>query len=165
MATLDSYTQWNGVSVDPSGADPLDPSSREAWRVRRELSRQIGFLERRLSQRLTDSFGRVELPLDTETKSGGPRILSIEELESIRDRLVDRAAECDEIVGDRDRYERANRARLEEMIAEPTQFKGARVTQAEIGQPGCGAWEVRPRLGLIGMLMNWWRVVLSSGCP
>jgi hypothetical protein len=24
---------------------------------------------------------------------------------------------------------------------------------------------VRPRLGLIGMLMGWWRVVISSGCP
>jgi hypothetical protein len=24
---------------------------------------------------------------------------------------------------------------------------------------------VRPRLGLIGMLMGWWQVKLSSGCP
>ena len=26
-------------------------------------------------------------------------------------------------------------------------------------------WQVRPRLGLIGMLMGWWQVKLSSGCP
>jgi hypothetical protein len=30
---------------------------------------------------------------------------------------------------------------------------------------GCGVWQVRPRLGLIGMLMGWWQVKLSSGCP
>ena len=26
-------------------------------------------------------------------------------------------------------------------------------------------WYVKPRLGLIGMLMGWWEVKLSSGCP
>jgi hypothetical protein len=40
-----------------------------------------------------------------------------------------------------------------------------RVTQAQVGEPGCGFWEVRPRLGLIGMLMGWWCVKVSSGCP
>jgi hypothetical protein len=34
-----------------------------------------------------------------------------------------------------------------------------------VGARGCGDWHVRPRLGLLGMLMNWWRVVVSSGCP
>ena len=37
--------------------------------------------------------------------------------------------------------------------------------EADIGEPGCGVWQVRPRLGLIGMLMGWWEVKLSSGCP
>ena len=35
----------------------------------------------------------------------------------------------------------------------------------DIGEPGCKHWHVRPRFGLVGMLMNWWRVVISSGCP
>ncbi len=26
-------------------------------------------------------------------------------------------------------------------------------------------WHVRPRYGLLGMLMGWWRVKISSGCP
>ncbi len=30
---------------------------------------------------------------------------------------------------------------------------------------GCGAYQVRPRLGIIGMCMGWWHVKLSSGCP
>ena len=36
---------------------------------------------------------------------------------------------------------------------------------ADLGEPGCGVWQVRPRLGIIGMLMGWWQVKLSSGCP
>jgi len=35
----------------------------------------------------------------------------------------------------------------------------------ELGEGGCGVYQVRPRLGLIGMLAGWWHVKLSSGCP
>jgi hypothetical protein len=40
-----------------------------------------------------------------------------------------------------------------------------RVANRDLGENGCGVWQVRPRLGLIGMLMGWWQVKLSSGCP
>jgi hypothetical protein len=40
-----------------------------------------------------------------------------------------------------------------------------RVANRDLGESGCGVWHVRPRLGLIGMLMGWWQVKLSSGCP
>ena len=33
------------------------------------------------------------------------------------------------------------------------------------GDGGCGVYQVRPRLGIIGMLAGWWHVKLSSGCP
>ena len=33
------------------------------------------------------------------------------------------------------------------------------------GRPGCGAYHVRPRAGIVGMLMGWWQVKISSGCP
>ena len=36
---------------------------------------------------------------------------------------------------------------------------------ADLGERGCGAYHVRPRLGIIGMLMGWWHIKLSSGCP
>jgi hypothetical protein len=61
--------------------------------------------------------------------------------------------------------EGAARARVEEMLADPAGHRWARVRRDELGDPGCGAWEVRPRAGLLGMLLNWWRVKLSSGCP
>jgi len=47
----------------------------------------------------------------------------------------------------------------------PAQHRFARISCRELGEPGCGVWQVRPRLGLIGMLMGWWQVKLSSGCP
>jgi hypothetical protein len=51
------------------------------------------------------------------------------------------------------------------MLLDPAAHRFARVSCRELGEPGCGAWQVRPRLGLIGMLMGWWQVKLSSGCP
>ena len=55
--------------------------------------------------------------------------------------------------------------RIEEMVAEPERFKWVRISNDDIGEPGCKHWHARPRLGLIGMLMGWWRVKISSGCP
>jgi hypothetical protein len=40
-----------------------------------------------------------------------------------------------------------------------------RISAEAIGEPSCKTWEVRPRVGLLGMLMGWWRVKISSGCP
>ena len=51
------------------------------------------------------------------------------------------------------------------MLAAPAEFKWVRITRDDLGEPGCGHWHSRPRLGLIGMLMGWWRVKVSSGCP
>ena len=58
-----------------------------------------------------------------------------------------------------------NRVLLERMLLEPKRYKFARLHRADVDMGGCGAWQVRPRLGLIGMLMGWWQVKLSSGCP
>jgi hypothetical protein len=51
------------------------------------------------------------------------------------------------------------------MLLDPAKHRFARVACRDLGEPGCGVWQVRPRLGLIGMLMGWWQVKLSSGCP
>jgi hypothetical protein len=57
------------------------------------------------------------------------------------------------------------REQLEAMLAHPRAHRFKLVACADLGQPGCGAYEVRPRLGLLGMLFDWWCVKLSSGCP
>ena len=54
---------------------------------------------------------------------------------------------------------------LERMLLEPGKYRFVRVAREDLGEPGCGVWFVRPRLGLVGMLMGWWEVKLSSGCP
>ncbi len=59
----------------------------------------------------------------------------------------------------------AGRALLEDARADPRRHKWLRIPRAALGERGCGAYEVRPRVGLLGMLAGWWEVKLSSGCP
>ena len=66
---------------------------------------------------------------------------------------------------DRNRVERGNVERIEQMVAAPERFKWVRISNEDIGEPACKHWHSRPRFGLIGMLMGWWRVKISSGCP
>jgi hypothetical protein len=54
---------------------------------------------------------------------------------------------------------------LAQMRLEPGRHRFTRVSCRELGEPGCGVWQARPRLGPVGMLMGWWQVTLSSGCP
>jgi len=51
------------------------------------------------------------------------------------------------------------------MSADPAGHKWIRVSNEDIGEPGCRHWHSRPRWGLLGMLKGWWRVRVSSGCP
>ncbi|MDX6603989.1 MAG: hypothetical protein QOF23_498, partial [Solirubrobacterales bacterium] len=85
--------------------------------------------------------------------------------ERLRDDLADRVAEARLTLAQRAGAERERREILEAMLAAPAEFKWVKITRDELGLPGCGAWHSRPRLGPIGMLMGWWRVRVSSGCP
>ena len=96
---------------------------------------------------------------------GGPRLLSLADLELLRDDLATRVDDARRSLGDRTYLEEKHRCRIEEMLLEPEKHKWVRVGNDDIGEPGCKHWHVRPRWGLLGMLMNWWRVKISSGCP
>ena len=61
--------------------------------------------------------------------------------------------------------EQLNRQRIEAMLLAPEEHKWVVIANEDIGEKGCKHWHSRPRLGLLGMLMGWWRVVVSSGCP
>ena len=98
-------------------------------------------------------------------RQAGPRLLELGELERTRDALVERVAELRANAAEQAAGQARARERRAAMLLAPGRHKWARVTQADVGEPGCGAWESRPRLGLIGMLMGWWQVKLSSGCP
>ena len=61
--------------------------------------------------------------------------------------------------------EEQNRRLIEEMLLEPEAHHWEHVSSEDIGESGCRHWHVRPRWGILGMFLNWWRVVISSGCP
>jgi hypothetical protein len=132
--------------------------------ARRELRAQISRLERRLGETLAEAFPAA--PVDvTVAGLGGPRILSLGELEAQRDALQARLSEARRSLERRGERIEANRVLLERMLLNPRAHKFARLHRAEVDMGGCGAYQVRPRLGIIGMLMGWWQVKLSSGCP
>jgi len=110
-------------------------------------------------------MGRVEVPYRVAAPAGPPRVLGLAELERTRDELAARVAEARRALAERAAAEREKRRLLERMLAAPADFKWVRVGRDELGLPGCGHWHSRPRLGLLGMLMGWWRVKVSSGCP
>jgi hypothetical protein len=94
-----------------------------------------------------------------------PRLLTLAELEAQRDALAAELARQHEAAEAEHEAQRAARARLEAMLADPPAHRFERIRLADLGEPGCGAYAVRPRLGLVGMLAGWWHVKVSSGCP
>ena len=144
------------------------PAADEAI-ARRELRRQVADLERRLSRRRAVGVPRrprvVELPGERPRRRRGARLLELGELESLRDDLAARLARAQARLAEVGERQEAARVRLERMLREPGRHRFARVANAELGEGGCGVWQVRPRLGLVGVLAGWWEVKLSSGCP
>jgi hypothetical protein len=83
----------------------------------------------------------------------------------MRDRMAAQVQELRHVASERDEHERRAHEQLRQMRLEPGRYKFARLPVSDLGQGGCGVWQVRPRLGLIGMLAGWWQLKLSSGCP
>ncbi len=141
----------------------------ETAAARAQLRAQIATLERQLSDALIACLpyadGSAAAPAPAAARSRGPRVLDLGDLERARDDLATRLSAAR--AGQGRRSERAARARvrLEAMRLEPGRHRFERVTRVELGEGRCGVWQVRPRLGLLGMLMGWWELKLSSGCP
>jgi hypothetical protein len=133
--------------------------------ARVELRRQIARLEAELGELFTDAFPRGARLVYEVAPAGGPRLLSTAELEGVRDRLLARIGEVRGLLRDRGYVEDRNRELLERMIAEPEKYRWVRVSNEDLGEPGCRHWHSKPRWGVLGMLMGWWRIKLSSGCP
>jgi hypothetical protein len=166
------------LTVD-RGTEVLRRTAERA--ARSSLQAQVARLERELSTIVADGFPRLsagqahrlggagEGPAGAGDGSGepfgGPRLLSLEQLELMRDRLAGRVQDLRRCVAQGAERERRAHELLEAMKLEPARYKFVRLPVSELGQDGCGVWEVRPRLGLIGMLAGWWQLKLSSGCP
>jgi hypothetical protein len=143
---------------------PTVPVEVDEQSARRSLLEQVARLESELSQLFCSAYPRTGFEWGVRSR-GGPRILSLRELEELRDDLAERLHDTRRTLGDRTYVEEKNRRLIEEMQLEPERHKWVRVQNEDIGERGCKSWHVRPRLGIIGMLMGWWRVRISSGCP
>ena len=163
------------LEVRPSHAAPGLSSAEAAAAARAQLRRQIAGLERRLSDTVIaclpygdPAASAPALPArrDAAARAArGPRVLDLGDLEQARDELAARLSAARAELHRRGEREARARVRLERMRLDPGHHRFERVARAEMGEGRCGVWAVRPRLGLIGMLMGWWEVKLSSGCP
>jgi hypothetical protein len=133
--------------------------------ARADLRRQIAAMEAELGELFGSAFPRKGIEFSVPAPGGGPRVLSVDELERVRDSLASRLADVKARLDDAGYVEQLNRRLIERMADAPDEHKWIRVSNEDIGEPGCRHWHSRPRYGLIGMLMGWWRVKVSSGCP
>jgi hypothetical protein len=146
---------------------PVPPRGLEADELaaRRSLRTQIARLERELADAFVTAYPMGGLDHAPAQPHRDPRLLDLGELERARDALAERLRSARVTIGERADAQAANRLLLERMLLEPGKHRFVRIARSDLGEPGCGVWQVRPRLGLIGMLMGWWQVKLSSGCP
>jgi hypothetical protein len=143
---------------------PVAPSEAAERLVRRDLRAQIARLEHELGRLFASSFPRQGLEWRVGAL-GGPRVLETAELERVRDALVTRIRDARIEVARQADVEEVNRGLLEQMIVAPERHRWLLISNADLGEPGCRHWHSRPRWGILGMLLGWWRVRLSSGCP
>jgi hypothetical protein len=138
-----------------------EPAERAA---RRTLRSQIVRLERELADAFVTAYpmGGLDQP---QAVASHPHVLDLGELEQVRDELAERLRRARTTITRRADEQEEKRLILERMLLDPGSYRFVRISRHELGEPGCGVWQVRPRMGLIGMLMGWWQVKLSSGCP
>lgn len=176
--------QITGDLIDRIDRDSLATQVDERA-ARRALRGQIARLERELSAIVADGFPYIPAPhaaspagtagwwarrskapfSGTGDDTGAPALLDLEGLERTRDELAGMVQSAGHARAERLELQTRARELLEAMQREPARYKFVRLPVRALGEGSCGFWQVRPRLGLLGMLAGWWQVKLSSGCP
>jgi len=133
--------------------------------ARAELRRQIGRLEQELGGLVSEAFGRIEIEHRLRPVAAEPHVLDLGGLERVRDELAERIGQARQELRERALVETRNRELLREVLTNPAEHKWVKISRHDVGEPGCGGWHSRPQMGPIGLLMGWWRVKVSSGCP
>ncbi|HEY2436262.1 MAG TPA: hypothetical protein VGH93_03715 [Solirubrobacteraceae bacterium] len=157
--------EMNLVEALPVPARVPATEERAELAARRSLRAQIAKLERELASAFVTAFPMGGIAIGNGDSRRDPRVLDLGELERVRDELAERLRSAHLTIAERADVQEANRLYLERMLLEPAKHRFASVSCQDLGEPGCGVWQVRPKLGLVGMLMGWWQVKLSSGCP
>jgi hypothetical protein len=133
--------------------------------ARHQFHRQIA----RLEHELAETLARLDVahrPLrQPQAATPAPRVLTGEELEAARDALVARLSDAQDLIT-RQSADRADaQALLKRMSDAPAEYRWTTITTKDLGVEGCKSWQSVPVLGPVGMLGNWWRIRMSSGCP
>jgi DNA-binding transcriptional regulator YhcF (GntR family) len=148
--------------LDEELREGLAPRTSEEERsARAALRGQIARLEAKLAPYVEASDHAEQATPPT----AHPRLVSIDELEAIRDELVSRLKRAQSEAARREERQGAARRWREEALENPAAHRWEYATREDLGEPGCGRVEVRPAWGPVGALMDWWRVKMSSGCP
>ena len=133
--------------------------------ARAALRDQIARLEEQLANHVTTAFPRSPTPPRVGGSRGGARLQTLAELEQRRDALDASGAFVRRALDAAGEQQELARGRLERIMLDPAAHPWERVTNEDIGEPGCRQVHARPRLGFLGLFMDWWRVRISSGCP
>src|SRR5690349_23168261 len=148
----------------PAGTTPLRTGTAPERAARNDLRAQIARIERELAHLIAATYPRLpQRPLPGGAR--GPRVLGLGELERVRDGLAERLTVQRAAAADQAARQADARALLERMYLDPPAHRRVRLVNADLGLPGCTAYEVVPRAGVVGMLAGWWHVKVSSGCP
>jgi hypothetical protein len=142
-------------TTQPTAPQSTAPSLRE----------QIAALEAELAAQWQSAWPRAGIVPPPARVSGSPRLLTLSEQERIRDDLALRVADLRRQLDRVSRQEQDARRLKEELLLAPEDYPWVRVSNSDMGEPGCRHWHVQPRFGLLGRLLKWWRVRISSGCP
>lgn len=140
------------------------PTEVDERAARAAMRDQIARLEERLAGHVTTAFPRSPTP-PRIGGSRGARLQTLAELEKRRDALDAAVADIQKQADAAGARQERARGRLEAIMLDPAAHRWQRVSHEDIGEPGCRHYHARPRLGVLGLLMNWWRVIISSGCP
>lgn len=158
-------------SREPSLVPPAPPPGldtvlyeHDERSARSDLRRQIAAMELELAHLVSSAFPRKGIEFRV-AGARGPRVLSVDELERVRDSLAARIREVKGQLDGQVAVEARKRELIDEMVCDPGAHRWIRVSNQDIGEPGCKHWHSRPKWGLLGMLAGWWRVKVSSGCP
>ena len=157
MAVIEQFAPPGAVAL------PVVPEVDERA-ARRTLREQIARLEQEVATTALDACPRLDAGPPLRSLAG-PRILSLGDLERVRDALAGRLAGLHGATAAQAERQDAAHAELERMLADPPAHKWLRISNEDLGEPGCRHFHVLPRHGVIGMLLGWWRVKISSGCP
>ena len=132
--------------------------------ARAALRDQIAHLEESLAAHVTGAFPLSPTP-PRLGGSRGARLQTLAELEQRRDALEAALARMRRELDTLGERQELARGRREAIMLDPAAHPWERVSHEDIGEPGCRQYHARPRFGILGLLMNWWRVIISSGCP